>query len=172
MKVLIINGSATSGKDTFVKLFAKNYSELCLNWSTIDAVKEIALNHLGWDGEKTESSRLFLSELKRIWNTFNDGAFRYMTEKIEKHYSSLSQDQKTKVIYFIHCREPEEIKRFKVKYGEMCQSILLSRNNISIPNNNSDEKVSYYEYDCIIENNKGLTDLEERAIDFMAQLNT
>jgi len=49
MKVLIINGSARSGKDQFVKLFKNIYSYKCINWSTIDKVKKIAKKHFGWD---------------------------------------------------------------------------------------------------------------------------
>ena len=170
LRILIINGSAKSGKDTFVELFAKNYPGLCLNWSTIDIVKEIAQNHLGWDGVKTDASRLFLSEFKRIWNEFNNGAYRFMIYKINQHYQSLKPLQKNSVIYFIHCREPEEIERFKNEFGKKCITLLIERPNIEVPNNDSDKNVSGYNYDYSIKNNGTIELLERKAIEFIDEL--
>ena len=170
MKVCVINGVARSGKDTFVELFAKHYPGLCLNWSTIDIVKEIAKNHLGWDGSKSDSSRLFLSEFKRIWNEFNNGAFLFMVNKINEHYHSLSKQQKKHIIYFIHCREPKDIKQFKEVFKEQCFTVIVSRKSIDTPNNNSDRNVSKFLYDYEITNNGTLENLEKKANDLIFEL--
>jgi hypothetical protein len=170
MKIVIINGTATSGKDQFVKFFKKNYPYKCYNWSTIDKVKEIAKKHLGWDGRKTEASRLFLSEIKRIWNNYNNGPFRYMIEKIENHRRKLEKDDKNHVIYFIHCRESDEILKFVSYFGDKCHSLLIQRKNINVPNNKSDKNVDHFSYDFIIENNGGLIELENKAKEFALQL--
>lgn len=169
-QIIIINGSARSGKDLFVELFQKNYNHSCLNWSTIDIVKEIAQKHLGWDGVKTDASRLFLSDFKRIWNEFNNGAFKFIVDKINSHYQSLNQQQRTDVVYFIHCREPEEIEQFKTEYGVKCKTLLLIRPNIDVPDNYSDRNVSNYKYDFTIDNNGTIDDLERKSIELINML--
>ena len=171
MKIVIINGTATSGKDQFVNFFKKNYSYKCYNWSTIDKVKKIARKHFGWNGTKTEEARLFLSEIKRIWSNYNNGPFRFMIEKIEMNYRKLEDDDKSHVIYFIHCRESEEIQKLIEFYGDKCQTIFIKRNNVKVPDNKSDKNVKNYSYDYIIENNGDLNELENKAKYFALNFN-
>jgi hypothetical protein len=170
MQLLIINGTATSGKDQFVKLFKNHYQHKCYNWSTIDKVKKIARKHFGWDGTKSEEARLFLSELKLIWNEYNNGPFQYMAKKIAKHYRKLKEDEKNTVIYFIHCREIDEIQKLVALYQGKCQTILIKRNYIIVPDNKSDRNVENYSYDYIIENNGDLFELENKAKCFVSDL--
>jgi len=75
MKIIIVNGSSGVGKDEFANLFKKNYQYKCYNWSTIDKVKKISEHNFGWNGDKTDEARKFLSEIKRIWTEFNNGPF-------------------------------------------------------------------------------------------------
>lgn len=166
MKVIIINGAAASGKDQFVKYFQKHYPYQCCNWSTIDKVKEIAQNHLGWDGEKIENARLFLSELKRIWSDYNNGPFQWMVKKIDSHYQEQNDEDKSKVVYFIHCRESDEIQKFKATYGNKCHTLLIQRDGMKMPENKSDKNVGRYPYDFINENNGDLNELEIKARNF------
>ena len=60
LKVIIINGSAESGKDKFIKYIEKHTKNLDINinnMSTIDPSK-VALTILGWDGiTKNEENR-------------------------------------------------------------------------------------------------------------------
>lgn len=171
MKIFVINGSASSGKDQFVKFIKQNSKNKCFNWSTIDKVKKITRKHFGWNAEKTEDSRLFLSEVKKIWSEFNDGPFTHMSNKIDRHHSKLIKKHKREVIYFIHCREPEEIQKFVEKYADKCSTILIKRKGIEIPNNNSDKNVHDYQYDYVIENNEDLTVLETKAKSFLNEIN-
>lgn len=171
MKVLIINGSAKSGKDLFVKLFKKNYQHKCYNWSTIDRVKEIAKRNFGWDGEKTDEARLLLSEIKRIWNDFNNGAFEYKVQKIDNNHLLQADEHKANVLYFTHCREADEITKFKNRYGNKCHTIFLNRKNIDVPNNRSDKNVGNYQYDFYIENDEDIETLEIKALTLMDELN-
>ena len=63
---------------------------------------------------------------------------------------------------FIHCREPEEIKRFVKDYN--ATTILVERNNVEqCLSNHADKNVLSYNYDIIINNSRGLTELEEEA---------
>jgi len=167
MKVIIINGSARSGKDKFVNFFKKNYEHKCVNWSTIDEVKQISIEKFGWNGKKSDKARLFLSEMKRIWTEFNNGPFLNMVNDISEH---LGYQADKDVIYFIHCREPQEIQKFVNQYGDDCITILLERHDRRIPDNNSDKNVKNYKYDYVINNNGVKKDLEKEAIEFIKKI--
>lgn len=166
MKVIIINGTGGSGKDLFVEFFQKNYKYKCLNLSTVDDVKEIAENYLGWDGIKNDKSRKFLSELKRIWKEYNNGPFNGIINKITE-FENYTKNKKN--IFFVHSREPKEIQEFVDKFGDKCITLLVKR-NVEIPNNDSDMNVEKFNYDYIIENNDTIKELELKAIDFIKKV--
>lgn len=174
MLVILINGSNRSGKDNFVEFFIKHYQYKAINMSTIDRVKEISGKYFGWNGRKTEEARKFLSEMKRIWAEFNNGPFDYMVDKIKSHYSKLPKKDKTNIVYFIHCREPLEIQKFKDKYTDECLTLLIKRDERDekrkIANNDSDMNVDNYNYDKIILNNGSKIDLELEAVKFLEEI--
>lgn len=171
MRVIIISGANNSGKDQFVNFFMENYKYKSVNMSTIDRVKEISKKYFDWDGKKTESSRKFLSDIKKAWSEYNNGPFIYMKKQIKKHYLELSKKDKKKFVFFVHCREPEEIQKFKDFYKNKCTTILIviekrtEKNKIA--NNTSDMNVNNYEYDKIIFNNGNKIDLKLESINFI-----
>jgi len=167
MKIVIVNGSARCGKDQFANFFKKNYEYESVNWSTIDKVKKISKRNFGWDGKKTDNARLLLSEIKRIWSEFNNGPFEDMVQKISKYNSNLEKLSKQNIVYFVHCREPHEIKKFVDKYGEKCLTVLLKREDREVPNNNSDKNVANYKYDFYIDNNGDKKVLEKQVLEFI-----
>lgn len=173
-RVIIINGSNSSGKDNFAESFIKHYKYPAVNVSTIDRVKELAIKYFGWDGKKTEPARKFLAEMKQIWAEFNNGPFLYTVSEIKKIESSLKKKDKKNLIVFVHCREPEEIQKFKDKYQEKCLAVLLKREerteNKKIANNHADMGVDNYNYDRIILNNGSKIDLEKQAIEFLESI--
>lgn len=171
MKIIILNGSAQSGKDNFALYVKKHYDYKCMNWSTIDKVKKIAKRNFGWDGKKTEPARKFLSEMKRIWGEYNNGPFEDMVKKISDFNSKLNNKDRKNIIYFIHCREPYEIQKFVDKYGKKCITLLLKREDRTVPDNLSDKNVDNFNYDCIIKNNGNKKDLEKEAIKFIESQN-
>ncbi len=165
MIVIILNGSAQTGKDKFVYIFKEITNFRVKNLSSIDKVKAIAELCFNWDGRKTEKSRKFLSDLKKAWIDFNNGPFNEIISKIEidlKYCKKNNKDTDNNV-YFIHVREPEEINKFKEKYGKDCVTILLKKDVGFIPNNYSDMNVENYEYDYIVDNNKTIHDLKISA---------
>ena len=174
MQVIIINGSNNSGKDAFADFFAKHYENKCLNISTIDKVKDLSKKYFGWNGKKTEEARKFLSEMKRIWSEYNNGPFLDMVEQIKESQSKLEKKDKNGMIYFVHCREPQEIQKFKDEYGDKCSTVLLKREvrneKKAIANNDSDMNVDNYEYDKIVHNNGNKMDLELEAVKFVEEI--
>ena len=170
MKVIIINGSSRVGKDQFANFFKAHYGYKSVNWSTIDKVKKISKRNFGWNGKKTEEARLFLSEIKRVWTEFNNGPFVDMTNKITNHFLKLDKKEQQNMIYFIHCREPHEIQKFVDKYGEDCITLLLKREDRTVPNNESDKNVANFNYDFTIDNNGNKEDLKSQSLEFIKTL--
>lgn len=155
-KIIIINGTGGSGKDTFVK-FCSKYGKV-MNFSSIDKVKEIA-TLIGWNGQKNEKDRKFLSDLKRLTTEYNDMAFNSTKEAISQFKNSDYE------VLYVHIREPEEIKKVVDQFSAI--TLLIKRTGTAkIESNYSDASVENYHYDYIIENNT-LEDLEKQAANFM-----
>lgn len=158
--IIIINGYGGSGKDTFVEYVSK-YNKV-YNFSSVDKVKEIA-RQIGWNGEKNEKSRKFLSDLKKLTADYNDMPFNSIKDAINDFNLS------DKEIMFIHIREPEEIKRVVSTFN--AKTLFIKRDNIDkIISNNSDKNVENYSYDYII-NNTTLENLEKEASNFYNMIN-
>lgn len=158
-KIIIINGTGGSGKDTFVE-FCFQYGKI-MNVSSVDKVKEIA-RLVGWDGKKEEKDRKFLSDLKRLTTEYNDMSFRSI------QMSVVEFEKSDKEILFIHICEPGEIKRAVVAF--QAQTLLIKRKGLAnIETNYSDLNVDNYCYDYIIENTT-LEELEKKAHDFILAL--
>ena len=169
MKVVILNGSAKSGKDQFASFFAKEYKN-CVNWSTIDKVKTVAKRNFDWDGKKTNEARKFLSEIKRVWSEYNNGPFNDIIDKINKHNLKLDKKEKKDFIYFIHCREPHEIQKFVDVFGIKCITVLLKRDDREVPDNDSDRNVDNFNYNYIIENTGDKNDLKNKSLSFLKEI--
>lgn len=158
-KIIIINGTGGSGKDTFVEFVSKYIKTK--NYSSIDKVKEIA-TLIGWTGSKEEKDRKFLSDLKKLTTEYNDMAFNDIKKEVEKFYVSDNE------LMFIHIREPEEIKRASEAF--YAKTLLVKRKGLkNISSNYSDREVDNYNYDYII-NNTTLEELDKTAKKFVKKL--
>lgn len=160
-QVFIINGSGGSGKDTFVGfvddiLYTHNIR--VGNYSSVSKVKEIA-RMIGWNGEKTERDRKFLSNLKLLTTEYNDMPLNDMKEYVEHFFDSFALFDS---VIFLHIREPEEIAKAVEVFN--AKTILIKRDSIEhITSNMADENVFNYDYDYTIDNNGDLDDLKETA---------
>lgn len=158
-QIIVINGTGGSGKDTFVS-FCSKHADI-MNFSSIDKVREIA-RLIGWNGEKTEKDRKFLSDLKKLTTDYNDMAFNSISDAVKQFENSDNE------ILFIHIREPEEIKRAVDTFG--AKTLLVKRIGLSnIETNYSDANVDNYSYDYVIENTT-LEELENSALAFVSEL--
>lgn len=160
-KIVIINGTGGSGKDTFVQ-FAEKYAKV-YNFSSIDKVKEIA-KIIGWNGQKSEKDRKFLSDLKKLTTDYNDMPLHSVLDAVKNFYDS------EKEVMFIHIREPEEIaKAINAIDGEV-HTLLIKRDGLdNINSNYSDAAVDNYKYDYYI-NNTNLEELEYQSKKFIEEL--
>ena len=162
VKIIIINGSATSGKDEVVRMarLSKIHDGGICSISTVETVKQACEFFFGCGvNEKTEKARQFWSDVKDAWSKFNNGPFRSIVSRIE-HFTDNSY-------YFVHCREPEEIRKFVKHYGSDCVTLLVTRPGVGIPGNHADQNVENCYYDYVIRNDYGLEDLKRKVEDFM-----
>ena len=150
-EIVVINGSGGVGKDTFVQ-FCGEYTSI-MN-------KVLA----GWNGEKDEKSRKFLSDLKELGIEYNDAPFKYISNMAEEFKNSDKQ------IMFVHIRECEEIE--KCKQCLNAKTLLITNKNVAAINTNvSDRDVNKYEYDYHINNDGTLEELKQKAKEFVEELN-
>lgn len=174
--VIIINGQGGCGKDTLIGIASKHYNVSMI--SSITPVKQVAFK-AGWEGEKDNKARKFLSDLKSIMTEYNDAAFTYCRDM---YRGFLKTDEE---ILFVQIREPNEISRFVefLLHNNVCNvRTLLIRNawrrteeyaggshdvrsNV-IYGNKSDDEVENYDYDYIFENKYQLSELEDKFIEF------
>lgn len=165
-KIVIINGSGTSGKDTVVKMVKENFKRFynVYNVSSIDKIREAA-KILGWSGAKNEKDREFLHNLKILASGYNDHSMCYMLSQITGF--------KTPFIGFFHIREPQEIEKFKELLSTSKTeviTILVKRELAQKFNNDADASVDEYTYNYIIENNLSLYDLECKVINLFYKI--
>lgn len=169
MTIIIINGRGGSGKDTFVEDFIQCAGQdHVLNISTVDYIKEIATK-LGWNKEKDDLSRKYLSDLKDIATYWGDIPFKDVTQKANAFYQQLQQyGVEDTGFVFIHCREPHEIARLvdglSIHYPVV--TLLIRRPGGKIYGNHADDEIENYQYDFIVENNSTLDDLAQSAEEF------
>ncbi|SET61420.1 nucleoside/nucleotide kinase family protein [[Clostridium] polysaccharolyticum] len=159
-RVVIINGYAESGKDSFVEL-AKEFVQL-KNYSSVDEIKEF-LYQIGWNGKKDNKTREFICELKRMLTAYND----YPFECLKKEYEAFKRDS-TYVLLFLHIREPEEIKRAVREFKAV--TLLIMREKRNIYTNSGDANVDNYKYDYVIENNGSKMELCSKVKKFLDEI--
>lgn len=170
MKVIIINGQGGAGKDTFVEFCRKyDYDTNIANFSTVEYVKRVA-KLCGWKGEKTDKSRLLLSNLKDAMSQYNDKPYYSVVEAISHMlYDYHCYDLSTKdLIIFIHSREPEDIKRWVDTFK--ARTLLIHRSSEEIFTNHADRGVYTIDYDYVVVNNGTLKDLKEKALEFVDKI--
>ena len=169
-QIFIINGSGGVGKDAFiemVKLYTLNKNIKMENYSSVSKVKEIA-KIIGWNGEKSEKDRKFLSDLKLLTTEYNDMPLNDMKNFADGFMNIVDKDD-TRIL-FLHIREPKEIekavKMFKEYYK--VKTLLVKRDAVKhIVSNMADKYVYNYNYDIAINNDGSLKDLREKAKNFL-----
>ena len=156
---IVINGGGGVGKDTLCSIVADEYS--AINVSSIEPIKEAA-KLLGWDEEKNDSSRKFLSDLKSLSVEYNDWPTKYL---VNKYYEFEKSDAQ---ILFVHIREGNEIDHFKQMIGCHAITLLIRRKSAQKAfGNKSDDGVENYKYDYTYDNDLSLDDTKEAFLSFI-----
>lgn len=165
-QIFIINGSGGVGKDTFINFVSIELNNIMkkfhtvVNFSSVDKVKEIA-KEIGWNGEKSEKDRKFLSDLKILTSDYCDMPFVSMKNKVDE----FMKDEDSALL-FLHIREPKEISRAAKEFG--AKTILVKSDSVKqITTNMADKNVFDYNYDLLIDNSGTKEDLKEIAKNFI-----
>lgn len=171
MKIVIINGAASVGKDLFVKQCKDLIGDFrCFNYSTVDFVKYVAVC-AGWKGHKTPEDRAFLSDLKKLLAQWHDLPYEKTKREIRDCCALAAKyDTLDESVIFIHCREPQEIERFVEEFG--ATTLLVERKTAECPepSNDSDKNVYDFTYDCIVENSGTVDDLKDSARTYLTEV--
>lgn len=170
--VIIVNGRPRVGKDSFCEMVQKIMEERvgpysCRIISTVDFVKEVA-KFCGWDGQKRPNDRKFLSNLKDILTQWDDVPYKDIISSYEgckEIWKQLGYNEKN-CLYFVMCREPEEIRKFVDRIG--ARTLMVERKETeNLPQcNHADSNVYNYKYDTYIHNDGDLVDLKKIARQF------
>ena len=158
---IVINGVGGCGKDTLVSILSNHYR--VQNTSSITPVVDVA-KYCGWDGVKTEKSRKFLSDLKKILTDFNEFSLNYLLSEQDKFIAGDDE------IMFVHIREPEEIQKFVGHSKTKTYTLLITpREELQnkVYGNSSDDGVYKYDYDLIFNNDQPLEITENLWLDFI-----
>ncbi len=102
------------------------------------------------------NDRRFLSDLKDTLTRWKDIPYQKIKEALE----AFRLEQEVDAV-FVDCREPEEIKRFVNDYNAI--TILVQRGSAIIYGNHADDNVNNYQYDIVIDNSRGLDELNQEA---------
>jgi len=158
---IIINGVGGCGKDTLVEILSSYHK--VKNISSITPVKEIA-SYCGWNGEKTDKARKFLSDLKKLLTEYNEFPMQYLLEQQEEFLASNEE------FLFVHIREPHEIEKFKNASKTTTYTLLVTPREelkAKVYGNKSDDDVNKYDYDFIFANDKPLDIIEQEWVKFV-----
>lgn len=164
--VFVINGAGGVGKDTLCAMAAEVYR--VQNISSITPIKEIAAL-CGWDGQKDDKSRKFLSDLKALCVAYNDYPTRWAKQRYEEFMRSGDD------ILFVHIREPSEIEKF-VRATDGAARTLLIRGGSRVSRvpggygNVSDDRVEEYPYDYIFLNDQPIPQTRKAFLSFLRRL--
>lgn len=170
MSLVVINGPPGAGKDTFVECCKEILGNNCFNISTVDPIKEIA-KICGWDGTKTAENRKFLSELKRVLTEWNNFPYRITMQRIMNYMvAGEGKDPSKPIVIFVHCREPEEIDKFKLMHSAVTLIVHRPFSDQVAQSNPSDANVFNYAYDYEVYNDGTIDDLRLKAQAFLNEL--
>lgn len=159
MKIMILNGKGECGKDTFIELLRKYTS--VYHWSSIDTIKNIAINYFDWDGVKDLAGRKLLSDLKLAAVAYNDMPHTEFKNKVQiaegigaKLMVAVIRD----ISEIIKVLEDPDLNEYEIK------TVLIQRNEVNKTfNNSADDDVENFIYDYYISNNSTIQELEESA---------
>lgn len=166
MNILIVNGFAGSGKDTFmkhIKSYGSKYNHRTENVSIIDYIKRIALT-IGWNGEKDEAGRKLLSDLMTALTLYDNIPLKKIYEIID---GCVSGKYNTLCICARSPKDIDAIIDYATIYDIQPITIFIQNDNIEqITSNEADANVLNYLYDVTIENNSTIDDFYNKINEF------
>ncbi len=161
--VFVINGRGGVGKDTLCDHAARYFR--VTNLSSIMPIKELAAQ-CGWQGEKTDRARRFLSDLKAVLAAYND----YPTVWARERYLAFLAGEDE--IMFMHIREREEIEKFVRATDGRAKTLLIRRAAVhrEAYGNRSDDEVESLSYDYTYDNDLPIEEAGQGFVAFLKKI--
>lgn len=156
-QVIILNGKATSGKNSFVDKL--NEYIPTTHYSYVDFTREMLRNMGIPVDEKTEEMRKLLCDINNCLEEYNSIPFTDCMDVYSDFLSGLYESD----VLVIDCREPEKIERLK---NSMDGAITVFVDNVNVPlitTNSADSKVMDYVYDYVVNNSGNINNLDKEV---------
>lgn len=172
MTLILINGYAGAGKDTFVRFFTEfmnGRGKRTVNLSSITPVWDMLKNQ-GIDMDcKGPEERKLAAEVKAALDNYNFYATQLVLQK------AVVATVTNADYVFIHMREPRALQYSKDRWAGMsklpCKTIFIERNQQELNIGNvADDSVYNFEYDDVVNNTKNLTNLSTEAVIYALSL--
>lgn len=149
MKIIVVNGYPGTGKTLFAEycdeiLKEKNAGYQILTTSVIEPVKKVC-RCLGWDGEKDQSGRKFLADIKDAMDRYNNFTYRNID-----NLATMSQYD----FIFIDARSSYDLDYAVLNHN--AATVFIQQNKTERKeyySNHADSEVEEYNYDYYIGNN-------------------
>ena len=159
--LVVINGKAGSGKDTFVEMcrdYARTYAPglRVYNIHRSDAAKRMLLR-MGWNEKKTPEVRQLLADIVDFGETTGFNSTNLYTSVIN-----------SEGLIFYHARDPKTIEKIVNHYAGTFVPVVtmyVDRDTDATEKDRWNQKS--YDYDYIINNDKDLECLFDRVVAFM-----
>jgi dephospho-CoA kinase len=154
--IVILNGNATSGKNTFVEFV--NDVIPTVHYSYVDYTRNM-LHDAGIDVDnKSDKIRKLLCDVNNALEEYGDIPYNDCKDVTLDFLSDAYESN----ILFIDCREPEKIERMKKNFGAI--TVFINSDVECITTNSADAKVAIlYKYDFIVDNTDTLNNLREEV---------
>lgn len=161
-QVIVLNGVGHSGKDSFCDFLSKYIPTYHYS---IAALPKEAAKILGWDGDKREKDRRFLSDIVDLSTEYNDAPFQDLVSIVADFKNNKIETE----LLVIDIRDPKDIARAVETFD--AKSVLIRNPKVeSIETNHADRDVENYNYDYVIDNDETLEDLDRKAEEFAKEL--
>jgi len=165
VKVICVNGVSRSGKDTFIKFIREQSETTVVVHSTIDTIRKMLIESGLMVGDrKGIGEREFMVAVKQAWIKYSDGPYNQVIDKVLRIKKFM--EPADIILFFVQVREPQEIKKLKLYYGDDFITVVVKKKGIEAQIYN-DMCVTDMEYDFVIENNGTVEDLKVRATHFL-----
>lgn len=168
--LILINGISGAGKDTFVSMVpVKN-----LNLHRSDPYKDMLFS-MGWDGERTETTRTILKDLVQLGETtgYNE---KYLIQNLDKQFKENCDLFNPVKLIFYHVRDVHSINQLKhnKEIQDRTQKIvsMLIKRDTEPTEPNDWYNVGEFEecYDYLVYNGYSLEDLHAVAAEFTKEI--
>lgn len=165
-RIVIINGGAGVGKDTFCRLCGKYVSATTV--STVDPIKGI-FSLCGIPYNKFDKDRKALSDMKDILDRYD-----YTHTYIGTYVNTFLNTESIRQVLFVHMRDPADIQWLCYLHPDKVITLLIRRTDVPrVTNNHADLNVEDFQYDWIIDNDlmedPSLPELDRKAYYFVSR---